>query len=464
MTLIVEVPPGRAAEREWVCEVVLGELLGLPHVVRAAERRDVSIRPVDAPAGAALVLPDVLLGTPACDWLAPASAPAPPLPRWDAAADLPELGALSPLPVLFPGPPGAPVLDAAPPDIRLGADLLGGAFFLLSRYEELLPGPRDAHGRFPAAASLAAREGFLERPLVNEYADVLFALLARLAPRLGRRSWAHRVTVTHDVDFPRVVNGQVLARVARSAAGDVVRRRSPGLAARRLRAWSDARAGRFDRDPAHTFPFLLELTERRGLTGTYFFMTRPSPDGGYRLDDPWVRRLMREIAARGHEIGLHPSYETWRDPELTARELSALRAAAEDDGVRQDRWGARQHYLRWENPVTWQNYEDAGLAYDSSLCFADRSGFRCGICHPYRAFNLRSGRALAVWERPLQVMDQSLLLYMGLDAAGAVATSRALARATRRHGGEFVLLWHNTSLLTAAERALYVRVIDAVTA
>jgi hypothetical protein len=397
------------------------------------------------------------------DWLGAASMPRAPLPRWDAAADLPELGAEEPLPLLFAAPlPGGHMLDLRPPGIRLGADLLGGAFFLLSRYEELLPGPRDGHGRFPSSASLAVREHFLERPLVNEYADVLFALLSRLVPGLRRREWRHRVTLTHDVDFPRVVDGHGLRTVARSAAGDLVRRRSAGLAARRMRAWADARQGRFDRDPAHTFPFLLDASERRGLTGTYFFMTRPSPAGGYRLDDPWVRRLIRTIAEHGHEIGLHPSYETWRDPELTARELAELRAAAEGEGVDQVAWGARQHFLRWENPVTWQNYEDAGMEYDTSLSFADRPGFRCGVCHPYRAFNLRTGRPLALRERPLQVMDQSLLLYMGLAAEEAIEAARGLAGTTRRHGGELVILWHNTSLLTRADRGLYERVLGGV--
>jgi len=38
---------------------------------------------------------------------------------------------------------------------------------MISRYEEYLPFEGDRYGRFPAALSLAARQGFLEKPVVE---------------------------------------------------------------------------------------------------------------------------------------------------------------------------------------------------------------------------------------------------------------------------------------------------------
>ncbi|MCC7280007.1 MAG: hypothetical protein IT487_17040 [Chromatiaceae bacterium] len=37
------------------------------------------------------------------------------------------------------------------------------------------------------------------------------------------------------------------------------------------------------------------------------------------MDDPRLRALLREIHARGHEIGIHPGYHTYRHPEALAR-------------------------------------------------------------------------------------------------------------------------------------------------
>ena len=53
------------------------------------------------------------------------------------------------------------------------------AFFLLTRLEETWSSECDAHGRFPAVQSLAWKQGFLHRPVVNEWADWLWETLVQ---------------------------------------------------------------------------------------------------------------------------------------------------------------------------------------------------------------------------------------------------------------------------------------------
>ena len=165
--------------------------------------------------------------------------------------------------------------------------------------------------------------------------------------------------------------------------------------------------------------------------------------------------LLRSLHERGHEIGLHPSYRTFRDGEQTLREFQALRRACEEEDIDQPAFGGRQHYLRWENPITWQNWEDAGLAYDSTLSFADRAGFRCGVCFEYPVFNLRTRRSLKLRESPLIAMDASLLEYHRLSLEQATAQLLELKRRCRLFEGEFTLLWHNDRLLSRRARKAY---------
>jgi len=143
------------------------------------------------------------------------------------------------------------------------------------------------------------------------------------------------------------------------------------------------------------------------------------------------------------------------------RELERLLAAADELGVEQDEWGGRQHFLRWEAPTTWRAWADAGLAYDSSLGYADRVGFRSGTCHEHEVFDLRARRRLPLRERPLVVMEATLpeRKYMGLGHEAAVETARRLRATCERFGGDFTLLWHNSYLLTAADRQAFRRVI-----
>ena len=148
-------PPGYAPERRYAAEVLLGELLGFELELVEEERGDVELT-LPGEEGS-LRLPDGLFATPQTAWLTEASLPSEPLVRDDG------------LPLLY------------------GDDLFGGAFFLLTRYEEAVCPQRDEHDRFPAGASIAEREGFLERPLVNEYAERLWRLLEARWPRLMRR-------------------------------------------------------------------------------------------------------------------------------------------------------------------------------------------------------------------------------------------------------------------------------------
>jgi peptidoglycan/xylan/chitin deacetylase (PgdA/CDA1 family) len=242
----------------------------------------------------------------------------------------------------------------------------------------------------------------------------------------------------------------------RRAAGDAVRG-DPGQAAARLAALARGR------DPNDTFDELMAVSEARGLRSAFFFIAGGTPplDGDYSLDDPWVRRLLRRIHERGHEIGLHGSYATMTDPGMLAGELERLRRACAEEGVEQERWGGRQHFLRWRCPDTWRAWDEAGLDVDSSLGFHDDAGFRCGTSHPFPVFDLERRRELRLREQPLVAMEVALLDRGSSSPAGAGARLRALKDACRRHGGAFTLLWHNSRYVSPRERRLYREALDA---
>jgi hypothetical protein len=228
VTLLVEAPPGYEPERRYILDVVLADWLGLEWELRTAERGDVRIALAEDPDGADVTLPEVLFATPPHQWLTKASLPA----------------------------------------VGDSADLLGSAFFMLTRYEELVVADRDQHGRFPAASSVAGREGLLGVPIVDEHVDRLWEALQRAWPRLERRPRAFEVLLTHDIDDPLATLQHTPRDVVRQLGGDLVRRRDPRLAARRVRSLFGDR--RFD--PHNTFDFLMAVSERHGLRSAFYFL------------------------------------------------------------------------------------------------------------------------------------------------------------------------------------------------
>jgi hypothetical protein len=463
--LIVRHPPGLEGERRYACDVVLRDWLGLDCALEVANRPDVHITAAGDPSERALHLSDVFFPRAAKAWLRPTSLPSVPLETRP--VDSGGHGASS-VPVLFGE--SSSNGDDSPPNghrARLAIDIFGSIFFLLTRYEEVVSKARDHDDRFPASASLSHRLGILERPLANEYLEILWTSLQRLWPGLRRRHRAYVVALSHDVDVPFAVPGRTWPTVLRSAAADLVLRRAPDLAIRRVRAKWARRDRSLRLDPNNTFAFIMATSERHGLQSTFFFKAGMSDlrfDTPYSLDAPPVARLLSEIHVRDHEIGLHPSYDTYNDGVRLRTEFDNLLRAAERLSIRQQAWGGRQHYLRFAAPETWRHYASAGLSYDATLAHADQPGFRCGTCYDFPVYDLEQRRPLPLRERPLTVMEYTLLgrKYLGLEPAAARVRITSLADVCRRFAGTFSLLWHNNLLITRAEQRLYEAIVAEI--
>lgn len=449
---ILRSPMSRKPEREYIYRVILEQFLGVDCSIHYEDRNDVEISLIGSQKDK-LNLADVLLQARDADWLKPASMPQRPLKRI-------EVDIFKDMPVLYgkPWENGAYVQEKEG-TYYIGIDVFGSAFFMLTRYEELVSKERDSHERFAARQSLAWQERFLNRPIINEYIHFLLQIMKRLWPGLETKKRQPRLLISHDVDFPYYVYRRGLLSIAKESLGDIVRRHNLESGMKKASMlWKGSRS--LQADPYNRFHYLMDLSERHGIQSAFYFITeetRRGMDGNYSIDDPNVQSLMTEIDRRGHEIGLHPSYDTYTSPASIRRQFEKLKQVAESLGIKRQRWGGRQHYLRWSASETWQYWEDAGLQYDSTVGYADFAGFRSGICYEYPVFNLLTRKALKLTERPLIVMDQTLLHYeyMHLDSKQALQAIREYYKSCMQYDGDFTLLWHNSQLVKSSDRSVY---------
>lgn len=484
MTLLVRVPDTYLTERRYVFDLVLTEWFGLEYELIADESSGVAISLRGDESRSELRLPDVLFATPRQKWLTERSTPERPLARLLVPARRPEVDDAGSRPtaapaadVVLPAVFGTPAADnlawrRTPTGASISIDIFGSSFYLLTRAEETLGGPVDQYQRFPASASLAAAEGFLQRPIVDEYVELLWGAMHALWPRLTRRSARFRLSLTHDVDRAWSVLGRRPVAVARSFAGDLLRRHDLGLTLRRAQALAESRVGRVDHDPENTFDFLMDTSERLGMRDTFYFLaatkapaqgrgaTRGVPAVRYRLADPPIAALLGRIHSRGHEVGLHGSYDSYLSVDRIRSEFQALVGGCRAVGFDQPAWGVRQHFLRFRIPDTWRNLEAAGLDHDLTLGFADEVGFRAGTCREYPVFDLLERRVLRLRERPLLVMDATLFDYLGLTLEEAASRTRSIVSMCRRHRGDAVVLYHNDWLMEARRRRHYRELVE----
>jgi len=390
-----------------------------------------------------------------------------PCTRWNGAAEGWDMALGRPLPA-----PGAarlqtPLIEDAQTGYRIYYDVLGLTYWMLSRQEEVGYADLDDHSRFPASASHAFKHAYLDRPLVDEWLHVLRQVAQRAWPQLSFKQHCFELKVSHDVDRPSRYGFGGAGNILRKVAGDFLKRhdfKSPFVAPRvRLNTQTCLHPD----DPGNTFDWIMDVSERQGLVSAFYFIcgrTDPDKDADYEPEHPAIRDLMGRIHKRGHEIGLHPSFGTFNAPDLIAVEATRLKRICAEEGIEQDAWGGRMHYLRWETPTTMYGWENAGMTYDSTLGYADFPGFRCGTCFEYPALDPIAGKQLNLRIRPLIAMECTVMnqRYVGLGTGPeSLARFLQLKDACRAVGGTFTLLWHNSEFATPESRRLYQDVLAA---
>jgi hypothetical protein len=334
-------------------------------------------------------------------------------------------------------------------------DHLAEAFFHLARLEEL-NGERDVHGRFPGAAScLDALDPPVER---------LRRKLGLEPPRWGGARFA--VCLTHDVDTPWRWT-RIGMRGAAARLRDSVRAGNSRQSAREARALAAVPLHKLrGTDPNWRFERILRIARARGVAHTFYLMAghrHPADGAAPQVYERLRPRLVEALLAGGAEIGLHGSYTAADDLSRLAQEKRTLEALAGPLA------GHRYHYLRVDPHTNLAPLGTLGFRYDTSLGFSDLPGFRAGIAHPFRPWDVVADRPADLIEIPLAVMDVTLAeeRYLGLSPQAAERRLLDLVAWTAEHGGGFAVLWHNDRFDPGTSHGwdrLFFRFIDAVRA
>lgn len=348
---------------------------------------------------------------------------------------------------------------------RINFDILSFAIWMMSQHEATVNPTRDQHQRFPAIASHAFRHDYLERPLVDEWLVVLGEVIKKTWPGLTLRSHDFSIEVSHDVDLPSAYMFKNWDSILRISASHLLRhgRCRESINALAIRMASKNRLN--TRDPANTFDWILRNSQKNSIKNAFYFIsggTNRLYDADYTIEHKAIRHLLNDIHQQGHEIGLHPSYDTFLNQKLFLRQAEKLKAVCSEENIHQEKWGGRMHYLRWSQPETAYLWEQAKMDYDSTAGFPDRAGFKCGTCFEFPAIDPTNFAMLNLRIKPLIAMEVSILSedYMGIQSMeDAFNKFSKLKDMCRKVNGRFSLLWHNSELITDEHKELYQQIV-----
>ncbi len=366
------------------------------------------------------------------------------------------------LPILY----GSTLLKYNNDKIDLDIDIFGSAFFMLSRYEELVSGVKDDHGRFPFKESVSYKHKFIMKPLIDYYTEILYECIEYLWGDVKRKKNKTKVFLSCDVDYIKD-KGVRFPGIIKRIGGDFLIRKSLKSFVRSLIIFFKVFICRkTEFDPFNTFNFMMKVSEKQGLKMAFYFIpenNKKSIDGDYEIESLEVIDLMKKIIDRNHEIGYHGSYYSYTNKQQVKKELGLLKKVHEEAGGKlEEIRGGRQHFLRWETGITEKNLEAVNMKYDSSLGYAEHIGFRCGTSKEYHFYCFMERKTLNLKIRPLVVMDRSLFdkKYMNLDNNSALKQINTLKKEIDIVNGNFSILWHNSYLENEAKKKQFEKIMN----
>lgn len=309
-------------------------------------------------------------------------------------------------------------------------DILAASFYLISRYEEYLPYTPDMYQRYPSTDSLAFKHNFLSLPLIDLWCKELKQLILSINSTVHFREPVMKFIPTYDIDIAYSYLGKGWKRTLGGALRDLLSG-NISLIQERIRVFSNQQ-----KDPFDSFDFLDELHSKYLLKPIYFFLL----SRGGRLDknlaphQPLMKQLIHRISQK-YLIGIHPSYQSHDDVSILKQEISLLNASR-----------SRQHYIRFQLPVTFRNLINLGIAEDYSMGYGSVNGFRASTSFTHQWFDLEKNEITSLKLFSFCYMECNSFFEQKLNADQAYDEMKHYANVVRSVGGNLITIWHNFSL------------------
>ncbi len=315
-------------------------------------------------------------------------------------------------------------------------DIFASSFFMLTRWEEILLS-KDKYSRCDENEMLVIKQDIYNRPIVNEYTELLRGMIEYISKQTIPITQEYKLKITHDVDA--IYRYDSIKKYIKAIAGDILYRKNPFLVFKTTYDFIKSSINKKN-DPYNTFDFLINTSNEFNLKSHFYFI--PSNlgelDARYTLQSNKVNKIIEHIKNKKHIVGLHGSWNGYNNDEIFENELHRFKPHEIYEG--------RQHYLRFENPKTWQIWENNNLKIDSTLGFSAKNGFRCGTCYEFRVFDVINRKILNLIEQPLIFMDTASVQTNTYSVKAISDELKNLSSIVKKYKGTFIFLWHPNNL------------------
>jgi len=316
-------------------------------------------------------------------------------------------------------------------------DVFSASFYLVSRYEEYLSYKPDEHNRFHHNYSLAFKNNFLDKPLINLWAGELKKILLVKYPAIliSENKYSYIPTVDVDVAYAHlgrnmaITIGSYLKAISKFQIKTVIEKKLVLL--------------HLKKDPYDTFEYQEKLFQKYKLSPIYFMLAgkRGRNDKNISPENHRFKKLVKYLSSFA-EIGIHPSYHSGNDPKIVAWEIENVQR-----NISKKISCSRQHFLRISLPDTYRCLAELGITDDYSMGYPSHYGFRASICIPFFFYDLKKETVLPVKVHSMIAMDGTFKDFLKYSLTESISTTKELIGQVRNCKGEYIDIWHNQNLI-----------------
>lgn len=311
-------------------------------------------------------------------------------------------------------------------------DPIASIFFTLSRYEEYVCEKSDEYGRFPLAESVVPKEWLL-KSMSDRWAEKVLAL-AGISEIPKQKSV--QLIPSFDIDNTYAYKLKSGKRKYLSIFKDIL-----GLNFDRIKERKAVLKGG-EQDPYDTFSKIKSVAKQFPATKIFWLIGKwGEKDRNISIQDLEHRKLIKSLSDEGLEIGLHPSFASFKQKETMEREKKELESVCGSEITL-----SRQHFLRFQASSTFSDLHSIGFQHEYSMGFAEHVGFRSGTARSHKWFDLSQNKSTEFVLHPFAYMDGTLREYMKLSVEECKKIIRQLFDEVKRYGGDFIFIWHNETI------------------
>lgn len=315
-------------------------------------------------------------------------------------------------------------------------DIFSASFYLLSRYEEYLPIESNFNedGTFKSDCSLAYKEGFLEKPIIDIWVyklqEILKVKFSDYAPSADSRfRFLPMVAVNSPYKYRTYsILGNILRMGRKLLHGEFsafIHQLKILLA--------------LEPDPYCNIGKIVEIHNRNSLRP--LFALRISNEKWYKRPIYFAYSAYKNVLYRNYQIALFASANASLSSSQLRTEKKFLSRIFKMRIV--SNLFSKPEFVI---PDAYNNLSRCNIKEDFSMQYPDRVGFRASTCTPFRIYNLKTEEYYSILVHSVAFSDWSYV-KKSLSKQNITEAIQSIANEVKKVNGELIVLSHNDSFV-----------------